>query len=632
MRKESGLLSGIGGAALTSAGIGAIAGASAAGEGNRLKGALGGAALGGALGYGGTKMLAKAPPLLPGATPTLKGVGTALTQGADAASGLTRNALIGGTLAAPAGAIAAGTAAGYGAKKMFGGQPQQQQQAIPKVASLCASISGTINMEDFNRFNDSFVDPTTRRMIEKSASVQMLLSDLVSTPIRNTTELRKAASLAASSPGFDVIQIRPSGYGYLVKTSAAPEDMAPQEQQMSAQEAEAAGVPQEAMQAADEQGAATMTNVQAAPDPMVEQAQPAMTFGTYKVTNAQNGRQVVGFVIPGLFDPVQGQPTQMSLFTTGNSYALQPQITGVLTGISFNLPESNPPRGMGIFYKTDGKTLIATVPYTIVSEVTVEGRTYYSVQTQEGAQMQMVMSEGLQRPVVASESEIAMPADYKFLPLDNPIQLAGGEAMMKAAQAAAWDTMCEIRAWPGGVKLSGPVFEKLGSGDHDWYDGLFYLAASGLPQNVALPVLEKAAHTGDVVRLFGMRPLSSKEHWLADTAKEAAADMIALGNILPRKVNLIKEAAAISMDKEASAMVGTATVDSILALNFLNPENVSTYAEHIPQLQQSAEKLAELVLACQLGLSNVSKTAAVRAMFAVETVVEGLMSLKEYQL
>lgn len=500
---------------------------------------------------------------------------------------------------------------------------------LTKQASLCETIAGTINKEDFSRFNRAFEDVNVKRMIEKSASVQIALHALTSKPIY---EHRTKTASFTRAPGFDVIQIKPSGYGYLVKTSQAPEGMAPQEQQMSAEQAQAAGVPPEAMQAADQQGAATMTQVQAQPDPMAEQAQPAMTFGTYKVTNAANGRQVVGFVIPGLFDPMQGQPTQMSLFTTGNSYALQPQIMGVMTGISFNLPEANPPRGMGVFYKTDGKTLIATVPYTIISEVTVEGKVYYSVQDSQGAQLQMVMSDGLQRPVAASEMEIAMPADYKFLPLDNPIQLAGGEEMMKAAQAAAWDTMIEIRAWPGGCKLGGPVFEKLGSGEHDWADGLFWLAASGLQQNIALPMLEKAAHTGEVVRLFGLQPLSSVEEVEAQATKEASIQYNNLSKLLPKKVNLLKEAAALTMDKEASAMLGTATVDSILALNFLNPENVVRYAEHIPQLKESAEKLAELVLATQLGLSNISKEAAVRSMFALETVVEGLMTLREYRL
>lgn len=498
--------------------------------------------------------------------------------------------------------------------------------------SLCLAISGTLNREDFSRFDAEFSNPTVQRMLEKSASVKAALQNLTTIPIKSSNELVEAAKVASSAPGFDVIQIRPSGYGYIIKTSAAPEGMAPQEQQVTAEQAQAAGVPQEAMQQADEQGVSTMTQVEAAPDPMTEQAQPAASFGTYKVTNAENGRQVVGFVIPGLFDPMSGQPTQQSVFTTGNSYALQPQIMGTLTGISFNLPEAPVPRGLGIFYKTDGKSLMATVPYTIVSEVTVEGRTYYSAQTQEGAEVQIVMSEGLQRPVASSPQELVMPADFKFLPLDNPIQLAGGENMMKAAQAHAYHTMGEFRAWDGGCSLKGPVFEKVGSGEHSIADGLFYMAASGVPQNLAVAVLEKAAHTQKPVRLYGLHQLSNREEWYREIEKEAAAEMQKVAKYMPKKHCLLKEACAISMDKEASALVGTAAVDSILALNFLNPENLESFAEYIPQLKESAEKLAHLVLACQLGMQSVSKTAAVRAMFAIENTLEGLESLKQYKV
>lgn len=513
--------------------------------------------------------------------------------------------------------------AGVGALAAVGGGYLAGKAMNEKTASLCTKIAGTYPAEMFNSFNDTFSDSTVASFIHNNPYIIKSLNDL-------TTQ--KTASVKKANSRVNVIQIRPNEYGYILKMSAAPEDMAPQETQVTPDEAQAAGVPEEAMQTADQQGVATMTDVQAAPDPMVEQPQPATSFGMYKVTDATSGRQVVGFVIPNLFDPMSGQPTQMSLFTTGNSYALQPQVMGVLTGISFNLPESNPPRGMGIFYKTDGKTLIATVPYTIISEVTVEGKTYYSAQTQDAAPIQLVISQGLQRPIASSQTEIAIPADFKFLPLDNPIQLAGGDNMMKAAQAAAFDTMAEIRAWDGGVGLRGPVFEKLGSGQHSWEDALFYLAASGLTQNAALPLLEKAAHTGEVVRLFGLRPLSSRE----DSVKQANAKYRALhskiASAIPKPVNMLKEIAVITMDKEASAMVGTNTVDSVLALNFLNPDNVTVYAEYIPQLKESAEKLAELVLACQVGLSQVPKTAAVRAMFALENVIDGLLQLKEYKI
>jgi hypothetical protein len=59
---------------------------------------------------------------------------------------------------------------------------------------------------------------------------------------------------------------------------------------------------------------------------------------------------------------------------------------------------------------------------------------------------------------------------------------------------------------------------------------------------------------------------------------------------------------------------------------------VETFIEFLPQLEEASTKLASVVLAAQIGLQSVPKTAAVRAMFALEDVINGLKSLKTYQV
>lgn len=496
--------------------------------------------------------------------------------------------------------------------------------------SICTAIAGTINESDFGRFNEVFEDPSTRRMIEKNASVVECLTRLTSSPVHSTD---KIASVAASrfAMGFDVVQVRPSGYGYTVKVSAAPQGMAPQQAQMTQQQAQQA-LPPEMLQAADQQGAATVTNVQAEPDPLAEKMTPAKGFGLYKVTDATTGKQLVGYVIPDLFDPVTGKSSSMHLFTNGSSYSVQPAITGSLLGVNFNLPIPENPevRGLGVFIKHNEKAIIATVPYTIITKVTVEGRGYMAAQDSMGNDIRIIPSEGLMKPVASSPSEIIIPADFKFLPLENPVHLAGGTELMKAAQANAYHTMMELRAWQDGCRLDGPVFDKIGSGEHDWADGVFWMAAAGVPQNLGSALLEKAASTGEPVRLFGLQPLSTREEFVEEARKEAAA---ALADVdIPQRVNLLKEIAAVTFSKEASALVDTASVDAVLSLNFLNPENVETFVEHLPQLEHASTKLANIVLASQLGLQSIPKTAAVRAMFALEDVISGLKSLKTYSV
>lgn len=499
-----------------------------------------------------------------------------------------------------------------------------------KSGSLCSEIAGTLNQSDFDRFDAVFDDPSARRLIEKNASVLECLHRLTDAPVESAEKLASAAA-GAFSQGYDVIQVRPSGYGYTVKVSAAPAGMAPQQAQMTQQQAQQA-LPPEMLQAADQQGAATVTNVQAEPDPLAEKMAPATGFGMYKVTDAASGKQLVGYVIPGLFDAVTGQPSQMSLFTNGSSYAVQPSISGALLGVNFNLPIPENPdvRGLGVFVKHNEKAIIATVPYNIVTKVTVEGKGYFAAQDLNGNDIRVIPSEGIAKPVATSPTEIVIPSDYKFMPLENPVQLAGGEELMKAAQANAYHTMMELRAWRDGCSLSGPVFEKVGSGEHDWVDGVFWMAAAGVPQNLSAALLEKAASTGEPLRIFGLQPLSTREEFVLEARKEAMAAMADVE--IPQRVNLLKEIAAVTFSKEAAALVDTSSVDAVLALNFLNPENVETFVEHLPQLEHASTKLANIVLASQLGLQSIPKTAAVRAMFALEDVISGLKSLKTYSV
>ena len=141
-----------------------------------------------------------------------------------------------------------------------------------------------------------------------------------------------------------------------------------------------------------------------------------------------------------------------------------------------------------------------------------------------------------------------------------------------------------------------------------------------MPQNLSLACLDKAASSGEVVRMYGLQPLGFSE-------KQAAT---------PREVPdshcLLKEAIALGHYKEARTLVGTDAIDNLLALNFLNPENVDSFVEHLPHLEETAAKLASLVFATQLGLQSVPKTAAVRAMECLEDVITGLKSLQDYRL
>ena len=85
------------------------------------------------------------------------------------------------------------------------------------------------------------------------------------------------------------------------------------------------------------------------------------------------------------------------------------------------------------------------------------------------------------------------------------------------------------------------------------------------------------------------------------------------------KKKLVKEAAEID-DKQ--------TVDTLLALNFMNPENLSKFVAYIPVFEKCADYLAELTLASRLGLKQVSTATTANCM---GKIMETLGDLKKIE-
>jgi hypothetical protein len=61
----------------------------------------------------------------------------------------------------------------------------------------------------------------------------------------------------------------------------------------------------------------------------------------------------------------------------------------------------------------------------------------------------------------------------------------------------------------------------------------------------------------------------------------------------------------------------------------VTPENASLYVDYLPELQKTASKLAELLVASRLGMDEVRESAAKNAMTQVSAVVRGLETLRE---
>lgn len=80
--------------------------------------------------------------------------------------------------------------------------------------------------------------------------------------------------------------------------------------------------------------------------------------------------------------------------------------------------------------------------------------------------------------------------------------------------------------------------------------------------------------------------------------------------------------------KEASNLMDSQVVDSVLSLNFINSKNLSKFMNFIPLLKQSVSAIARLVLASRLGVEEIPKNETVAAMNGVMSVIKGLEKLK----
>ena len=84
------------------------------------------------------------------------------------------------------------------------------------------------------------------------------------------------------------------------------------------------------------------------------------------------------------------------------------------------------------------------------------------------------------------------------------------------------------------------------------------------------------------------------------------------------------------MLKEAASLDYPLSVDRVLSIGFLNPENVSTFVSYLPEFEDTLSKLSELLIASRLGLSNVDTGALERVTRHLDRVIDGLRELVQH--
>jgi hypothetical protein len=409
---------------------------------------------------------------------------------------------------------------------------------------------------------------------------------------------------------------------------------------------------------------------------------PVDEFGEYKVMDTM-GNQLMGWVFPrtlawdGAFTP---QP--MALFTNGSAYAAQDSIAGEFVGKSTNLPNDPKPVGDGVFYTVQGGSAVCTQPVTVKSAMAgPDGQPKMVCADMMGQQLVVSFMDGIAKPQRMSDTEYALPMSWKFMRVNNQTQLqgSGGPEIDGAEQGVDDGGMNDMLGGEGAPKK--PAAKKPGSSEKKpekkesklkekseekpapkvevnvnekpkkektastvvlWYNGgynieggcglrklaadqrydmspvdaEFMLGLLGVDGHVAKQKVAEARRKGSV-KLAGLRTIVLLGERFREAEKTAAALYAQLPDL---RKDLVKEAAVLQ-DKT--------TVNDLLALNFINPENLDTFVSYVPELEETSERLAEMLLYSQLGMNELPEGAITRSMKAVEDVLVNLKNLSE---
>jgi hypothetical protein len=548
------------------------------------------------------------------------------------------------------------------------------QGAQVKTSSLLSAIDGTVSYKDSEKLA-SWV-----RSDEGKAS---LWGHEEAVPVMaRALRLERADDLGAEKvaapTGERVIQYRWDGGPTMQVKIAQPGGFQPQQGQVSTQDATQQMTP-DAQQQVAQQGQATQAPPMAVMTPEEmdgDDFKPVDQFGIYRVITVNN-EQLMGWVFPFILS-FKMEKVPQQIFTDGSNFATQQSIAGVQVATNANLPNEQP-QGRGFFYIIRNGRAFAFAPLDLQGEQQQpDGNVMYMGQTLLGGNPAQIMKiEGMNAASEMGEGQFAIPGDVKwcsFKQQTNPLiedpmqagQRAGAYTLQKVQQKAALQQQAqqaeaekaskgkgqkktaslstaealqlnnlEASRSHGGVRkqasapitavirvtqdntytLGGNAFNKLAHAHThflDYADAEWMLALAGVSPD---HTREKLAHVHPLhkgrVEIPVIRPVTPPERTQIKTA------------------SLTKVCGRLSrfMAKHASELRDPNIADTLLALNFLNPRNVSMFISYTPTLEEATSQVANLLVASRLGESSIDEGACVEALRNLEDVLAGLKML-----
>lgn len=378
------------------------------------------------------------------------------------------------------------------------------------------------------------------------------------------------------------------------------------------------------------------------------------SFGRYGVLD-KSGVLAKGWVIPNVIN-IDGSTAPIKLFLGKALASYQSRIAGIPLGESADAslsPDSPDTGKIGVLVYRDGKDVFATVPFQIVGVTVFNNLRSLSIVDYKGNQCSLILTPNINGIVKVTDTDaksprlgpllgkkttyfvsakmffIRMPRlcavteapdDFKRVAAEwldvNPVKvaMANGRYVFRGRGLQKYASKPREPRMP--FKSAGVSIDKLALD----FNSLSRPEAEFLLASWKLP-LEKCAEVLDGVRdrvflevhHLRLPPLRSQTK-IASPARDEL-----IRSFKPPIAALVKIAA--NLDDVQS-------VDSVLSLGFVNPENISRFASIKPMLWEVSHMLAKLLLGARLGMEDIPEDSVRSALEHLQRVIDGIGRLK----
>jgi len=408
---------------------------------------------------------------------------------------------------------------------------------------------------------------------------------------------------------FDAAVITKVSGGYKVKTAVAEGNLG---SEFFIENKHAETIPVDLRQAVVKHGSVLLTSnteelLGVLPTYGLEAAESS---GVYSVINKHGSAQRAAVITDVI--SIEGKPLDLSLVVGESGASVQEKVAGIQCGeLDFEALAGGEPFGDGVFvFKTAGAV---SEPLDIKHAVFSGDKNPEYICEHPLRGRVTIKTANIKKPLQETDTSFLIPSDTIFVPLQFGGRYGSDEYTVEKI-ASRKDAINKVKLVSDGSEFSfsgKPVEHLEKNANMTAEEALLRIGLLGGTPEGALMKLATAAGGEEVTFVPSRRIINDLP-----------------GSDADEEITRLAEVIRLDLTKEAAALSGADTVDSVLSLNFITPENVQGYIDALPTFEESASKLAELLVGVRLGLSDVPEAAVSSALRGLERAVQGLKKLQ----